>query len=74
MELFTRVSFRRLLVLLVLYVLEGGGGLSVCGGWVGACVEALVFRFKKSNIPFEVSANSVFRPFFERNPFQKIKN
>ena len=34
---------------------------------------ALVSRFKKSNNPFEVSVNSVLRPFFERNPFQKLK-
>ena len=37
-------------------------------------VEALVFHFQKRNIPFEVSANSVLRPFFERNRFLKIQN
>ena len=38
-------------------------------------IEALIFRFKKSNIPFDVSSNSVLiKTFFERNPYQKIKN
>ena len=37
-------------------------------------VEALFGRFKKSNIPFEVSVYSVFRPFFKEIRFKKIKN